>query len=652
MREDINSIIKTELDWEKLKNKTVLVAGASGFIASYIVEVLLALNNIKVLALVRNLDKALNKFSHHKDNENLVLIKQDISESFEINEKIDFIIHAASQASPHYYGIDPVGTLNANVLGTSNLLKIAIKQKVEKFLYLSSGAVYGVLDGDVDPVDETYTGKVDITNIRSCYDESKRMGENMCVCYSYQYKIPVNMVRISYAYGPGMALNDSRIFASVINDIIKGENIVLNSDGSANRDFCYITDMVKSIFLILLKGKDREAYNVAYGKETSILELVNTFINLVPEKNLSVIINKNVSGKQYIKTGTVRANFGIQKLHDLDKSGGGGVSESLTATVSRMSSNNTKPETRRRVIIIGANSNIAKALTASFSEIENIELVLYTTNIEKTKNFVSQFNKEIKIYEGYTEPLISSSDLLINCIGVGTPKQMKGDYTAWFTVLEKFDNLCIDYIKQNLNCLYISLSSGSIYGSDFSKPVDKYSKNTLDVNNMGIENFYSISKIYSEAKHRAYNGLNIVDLRIFSFFSRYSDIYDGYFMSDLALSILNKETLKTNDTNIIRDYIHISDLTNLILLCLEKRNINAAFDVISKEPISKFEILENFKENFGLKYEILKNLNFSNSAGSKNIYYSINSLASQILNYKPQYSSLEALSSELFWLTS
>lgn len=317
IKEDIEIILKEPLDWKKLQNKTILVSGANGFIPAYIVEVLLALETVKVLALVRNEQKTKEKFKHHHNNPNLKILIQDISQPFDIEEKIDFIIHAASQASPKFYGIDPVGTLKVNSLGTAYLLDIAVKNNVEKFLFFSTGEVYGVLDDNLADIKETYTGNVDITNVRSCYAESKRLGENMCVCYAHQYKIPVNMIRLSHTYGPGVLLDDGRVFGDFVKNILNNEDIILNSDGSAKRSFCYITDMIIAMFMIIFNGEDRQAYNIASKVETSILELATTLINLFPEKELEVNFAPNVFSDGYIKSQSSRANFNIEKLKKL-----------------------------------------------------------------------------------------------------------------------------------------------------------------------------------------------------------------------------------------------------------------------------------------------------------------------------------------------
>ena len=314
---DIKEILSEKLPWENIVGKTVLISGASGFIPSYIVDVLITLGGVKVIGIVRNKEKALKKFAHLLDNPNFKIIIQDITEPINIDEKIDYIIHAASQASPKYYGIDPVGTLKANTIGTYNLLEFAKNGNIEKFLFFSTGEVYGVIDDNTPKITENYTGKVNCTDIRACYGESKRMGENMCICYSHQYQIDMNMIRLSHTYGPGVELDDGRVFGDFVNNILNNENICLNSDGSAKRNFCYITDMITALFYVLFYGQKQEAYNIATEVETSILELAQTLISLYPEKKLKVVFAKDVFQKGYIKSRSSRANFSIEKIKKL-----------------------------------------------------------------------------------------------------------------------------------------------------------------------------------------------------------------------------------------------------------------------------------------------------------------------------------------------
>ncbi len=322
IEEDLESIIHAEIPWNNLKSKTVLITGANGFIPSYIVETLLYLNekldfNISIVAYVRNFEKALKRFSNYSNRDDLNIVVQDICDPITYEDKIDYIIHAASQASPKYYKSDPVGTALPNIIGTKNLLEFAIKKNIESFLFISSGEVYGRQNNHVHLlIKENDYGYIDPMDISNCYAESKRMGENLCVGYFHQHKVPAKIVRPFHTYGPGLMLNDGRVFADFIKNIINNEDIVLTSDGSVRRPFCYISDVIIGFFTVILKGKNAEAYNVGFDKDISILELAELLINTFPEKNLS-IIKKDFGNDNYLRTNIVRNCPNINKINNL-----------------------------------------------------------------------------------------------------------------------------------------------------------------------------------------------------------------------------------------------------------------------------------------------------------------------------------------------
>jgi UDP-glucuronate decarboxylase len=202
IQEDIEFIYNSNLPWNEFRSKTILITGANGFIASYMVETLLHLNEkipeqfTKVIALVRNIDKATVRFKMYLERPDFKLLIQDVSDTINIDEKIDYIIHAASQASPKYYSIDPVGTLSANVFGTANILNLAKKNNVQSVLFFSSSEIYGNVVADSNPVNESDFGYLDPSNVRACYAESKRNGrEYVCklgssVWFKYKYCSP------------------------------------------------------------------------------------------------------------------------------------------------------------------------------------------------------------------------------------------------------------------------------------------------------------------------------------------------------------------------------------------------------------------------------------------------------------------------------
>lgn len=302
IQQDIENIVSSDVDWAKFEGKTILVTGANGMLPSYLVLTLIELNKsilikpCKVIALVRNMEKARRVFHDVLDDKNLHFIVQNVCDSLDYKDDINFIIHAASQASPKYYGVDPVGTLNANILGTHNLLTLAIKKHTESFLMFSSGGVYGEIDSSKMPMKESDSGYLNCLNVRNCYFESKRMAENMCVSYASQYDLNTKIVRVFHTYGPNMDINDGRAFSDFCRNIINHEDIILRSDGSARRTFCYVSDAVKAYFKVLLEGEKGTAYNVGNQfQETSVKELADILVNLYPDRHLSVktIIDDN-----------------------------------------------------------------------------------------------------------------------------------------------------------------------------------------------------------------------------------------------------------------------------------------------------------------------------------------------------------------------
>jgi len=319
---DLKYIVDEKLAWELFENKTILVSGASGFLPAYMVETLLYLNetrqfNIKVIGLVRNLEKARTRFSYYNGDKNLQLISQNVCDKIEIDEDIDYIVHAASQATPKYFQADPVGTLSPNVIGTANLLNLAVEKKVECFLFFSTSGVHGYVDESNYPIKEDCYGYLDPTNLASCYLESKRMGENMCVAWMHQYGVPVKIVRPATTYGPGLKLDDGRSFADFISNIVNYQDIEIFSDGKALRNFCYLADATLGFFTVMLKGKAGEAYNIATDHEISIIDLAKLLVeNVFPERNLKVVIKKDVL-KNYLRVNFSRTAVDITKVKAL-----------------------------------------------------------------------------------------------------------------------------------------------------------------------------------------------------------------------------------------------------------------------------------------------------------------------------------------------
>lgn len=324
IREDLELIALYDLPWQQLQNKTILISGGSGFLASYLVKALITASDahhlgIKIICVVRSLEGVVRRLSSFLQHKSLIVIQHDVTLPLPPDfPAADVIIHSASQASPKFYGIDPVGTLMANTVGTSNLLDHAVKHKARRFLFFSSAEVYGSLSTFSSPLDEKSYGYVDPLDVRSCYSESKRIGETMCASWSHQFSLHASVVRPFHTYGPGMALDDGRVFADFVADVVNGRDIVLKSDGLARRSFCYIADATVGFLTVLLMGKNGEAYNVANPfADISIRELAFLVSSLFPERKVDVrseIVNANSS---YLRSSASHFYPSIEKISKL-----------------------------------------------------------------------------------------------------------------------------------------------------------------------------------------------------------------------------------------------------------------------------------------------------------------------------------------------
>ena len=291
--EDLKRITQEKIHFEKLRGKTVLITGANGMIASYLIYTLLYLNDtqnmrIHVLGLVRNGEKARLHFAGLTQRQDFHLLVQDVCAPIEFDETVHFIVHAASQASPVQFRTDPVGTIRANTVGTTRMLELAADRKAEGFLMLSTREIYGSVPATCEAVQEDAYGSFDPTQVRACYPESKRMAETLCAAYAFQYGVPARVARIAHTYGPGIAIGDGRVVGDFLSNVIHSQDIVMNSDGSAVLGLTYISDVVAGLFLCLLDGHEF-VYNVSsMDGVLTVRELAQMLAKLYPERNIGL----------------------------------------------------------------------------------------------------------------------------------------------------------------------------------------------------------------------------------------------------------------------------------------------------------------------------------------------------------------------------
>lgn len=295
---DIDEIVSRRRSWEQLSGAHVVVTGGAGFLGGYVVRTLLGLNRrsvlrtpLRVTALVREVAQAHARMADILAEPSLEIMEWDLS-SLAAPQlgSVDYVVHAASHASPRFYAVDPVGTMLPNIVGTLSLLAGVDAADLRGFLFVSSGAVYGDFAATDVVIDEADYGIVDPLDPRSCYAEGKRAGESLCAAWSRQHGTRCMVVRPWHTYGPGLLPDDGRVFADFAFNVVRHEDIAMSSDGSASRAYCYATDAVAGLFDVLLDGEAGEAYNLANPAAVmSVLELAELLAGLFPERNLRVV---------------------------------------------------------------------------------------------------------------------------------------------------------------------------------------------------------------------------------------------------------------------------------------------------------------------------------------------------------------------------
>lgn len=301
-----------------------------------------------------------------------------------------------------------------------------------------------------------------------------------------------------------------------------------------------------------------------------------------------------------------------------------------------------------RIAIFGGTSQIAKDFILASSHFSNDEFILFS-RATKTVNYWLGENGLAGRHSAYDYVELETSspyDAIMNFVGVGDPAKALEMGSAIFEVTEQYDQLAINYLRRHPQCRYIFMSSGSAYLSDFKAPANTNTVSALQLNQMQNRDWYGISKMYAEARHRANPQLAIIDIRIFNYFSHTQDMSAAYFMTQVTQSISNKIILQTSPDPMVRDYLNPLDFYQLVSKILRSPVVNYAVDTYSKEPIDKAALLRAMESSFGLQYQISNNVSHPNATGLKPFYYSEDHSASRF-GYEPQYSSLEGIEREL-----
>ncbi len=281
-----------EAEFAEMAGGSLLITGGAGFLGYYLVQAVLAWNRREdvtrqvQLTVYDNYIRGVPPWlTALQDEPTLTLVRYDVIQPLPADmPAFDYIIHAAGIASPRYYRLHPLETMDANINGLRSLLEHARQRQdtdrpLKGMLFFSSSEIYGDPDPAHIPTAEDYRGYVSCTGPRACYDESKRYGETLCVVFAQQYGVPVRVARPFNNYGPGLKISDRRVIPDFARDVLAGRPIVMHSSGTPSRTFCYSADAVVGYLKVLVRGRAGEAYNIGTeSPEISMADLAERIV--------------------------------------------------------------------------------------------------------------------------------------------------------------------------------------------------------------------------------------------------------------------------------------------------------------------------------------------------------------------------------------
>lgn len=283
----IDRVANLPLPWEFLKNRKVLLSGASGMIGTFLIDVLMQRNfkwqdNILIIAIARNQSTAQERFSEYWTNNNFLFSSHDINlPFFGEYESLDYVVHAASNTHPIAYATDPINTIMTNVLGTYNLLNEAVRCNAQRFLFVSSVEIYGENTQNLESFSEDDYGYINCNSLRAGYPESKRTGESLCNAFNQKFGLEFVIARLCRVYGPTISSDDSKALSQFIRNAVNKEDIVLKSAGTQMYSYIHVADAASAVLKVLLEGDPFEAYNVSHHtSDISLKEMASIVARL------------------------------------------------------------------------------------------------------------------------------------------------------------------------------------------------------------------------------------------------------------------------------------------------------------------------------------------------------------------------------------
>jgi len=300
----------------------------------------------------------------------------------------------------------------------------------------------------------------------------------------------------------------------------------------------------------------------------------------------------------------------------------------------------------KRIAVLGATSHIARDYIQLLSHDPDADAVLFSRDPHKVERWLTCIGAEGRFpSQGYEAFRSGAYDAIINFIGVGDAAQMARMGAEILEITNRFDQLVLDYLHLHPTCRYLFLSSGGVYGGTFPKPADADTLAVLSINKLIPQEFYILSKLYAEYRHRALPHLAITDIRVFNYFSRTQDLEGNYFICILLRAIMNDEILQVTDTPMVRDYIGPQDFHQLTKCILSSAPTNQPIDCYSQAPVEAQTLLHDMQRKFGLKFAMTDSFQDPYRSLTKQFYYSNYKIASQI-GYEPSRSSLQNIMTE------